>query len=547
MKYFLGESCPATVPESKERLKAMALIDFMVYARKVTTKKMNSRTYEDFFKVLWKTFSSLSTGCNHMDIVFYLYLEQSTKQAERSRRSKLLPIDTNISSNKQQLLVEMDRFWASSDNKRKFQQAFIDWMTTFHCQSKIPIFLGGANTENITSCIQISDGKVIAVPSLRNDHKEADDRMMYHLNQSIKDEGFEKVIIASTDTDVFICAVYHFNRWIYSGLKEMWVISGKTGATTAFPIHRLTENLEPSVVDILSDVQYLLSYKIVSTSFYLTKDGSLRKSTKSELAREVKYFLGESCPATVPESKERLKAMVVIDFMVYARKVTTKKINLITYKDFFKVLWKTFSSLSIGCNHMDIVFDLYLEQSIKQAEWSRRSKLLPIDTNISSNKQQLLVEIDKFWASSDNKRKFQQAFIDWMTTFHCQSNIPVFLGGANTENITSCIQIPDGKVIAVPSLRNDHKEADERMMYHLNQSTKDEGFEKVIIASTDTDVSICAVYHFNCWIYSGLKEMWVISGKTGATTAFPIHQLTEKLEPSVVDILSAVHALAGLL
>ena len=35
------------------------------------------------------------------------------------------------------------------------------------------------------------------------------------------------------------------------------------------------------------DVQYLLSQKIVSTSFYLTKDGSLRKSPKSELAREV--------------------------------------------------------------------------------------------------------------------------------------------------------------------------------------------------------------------------------------------------------------------
>ena len=260
-----------------------------------------------------------------------------------------------------------------------------------------------------------------------------------------------------------------------------------------------------------------------------------------------KYLLGESCPATVPESKERLKAMVVIDFMVYARKVTTKKMNLITYKDFFKVLWKTFSLLSIGCNRMDIVFDLHLEQSIKQAERSRRSKLLPIDTNISSNKQQLPVEMDRFWASSDNERKFQQAFIDWMTTFHCQSNIPVFLGGANTENITSCIQISDGKVIAVPSLRNDHKEADDRMMYHLNQSTKDEGFEKVIIASTDTDVFMCVVYHFNLWIYSGLKEMWVISGRRGATTAFPIHQLTEKLEPSVVDILSAVHALAGLL
>ena len=66
-----------------------------------------------------------------MDIVFDLYLEQSITKAERSRRSKLEPIDTNISSSKQQLPVEMGRFWASSDNKMKFQQAFIEWMT-FH-------------------------------------------------------------------------------------------------------------------------------------------------------------------------------------------------------------------------------------------------------------------------------------------------------------------------------------------------------------------------------------------------------------------------------
>ena len=61
-----------------------------------------------------------------MDIVFDLYLEQSITKAKRSRRSKFEPIDTNISSNKQQLPVEMNRFWASSDNKMKFQQAFIE-------------------------------------------------------------------------------------------------------------------------------------------------------------------------------------------------------------------------------------------------------------------------------------------------------------------------------------------------------------------------------------------------------------------------------------
>ena len=40
---------------------------------------------------------------------------------------------------------------------------------------------------------------------------------MCHLNQSIKDEAFDKAIIASADTDIFICAIYHFNQLIYCG------------------------------------------------------------------------------------------------------------------------------------------------------------------------------------------------------------------------------------------------------------------------------------------------------------------------------------------
>ena len=46
-------------------------------------------------------------------------------------------------------------------------------------------------------------------------------------------------------------------------------------------------------------------------------------------------------------------------------------------------------------------------------------------------------------------------------------------------------------------------------------------------------------------MYCGLKEMWFINGKGGSLTAFPIYQLTEKLEHSVVDILPAAHALTG--
>ena len=60
-------------------------------------------------------------------------------------------------------------------------------------QLVVPVYLGGANTEDITSYIQVWRGKTIRAPSLENDHEEAEDRIFYHLNHSVKDDGFQKL------------------------------------------------------------------------------------------------------------------------------------------------------------------------------------------------------------------------------------------------------------------------------------------------------------------------------------------------------------------
>ena len=140
------------------------------------------------------------------------------------------------------------------------------------------------------------------------------------------------------------------------------------------------------------DVSNLLSYEITPTSFYLTKDGELRKSPKSELTRGLKNLLQNPCPAELPESP--LKTVIVIDFMAYARKVPIKKMKLKTYEELFNTLWNTFSSLSKECARIDIVFDVYLHCSIKEGERSRRSKEDSIETIITSTKQQLPIEMD---------------------------------------------------------------------------------------------------------------------------------------------------------
>ena len=48
----------------------------------------------------------------------------------------------------------------------------------------------------------------------------------------IKIENYRNLVIASVDTYDFACALYYFGCWIYSGLKELWIVSGKSYPST---------------------------------------------------------------------------------------------------------------------------------------------------------------------------------------------------------------------------------------------------------------------------------------------------------------------------
>ena len=113
------------------------------------------------------------------------------------------------------------------------------------------------------------------------------------------------------------------------------------------------------------DIKNLLRYEITSTSLFLTKDGFMRKSPKSELAQEIRKTLQKQCPTEVPATDE--PSMIAVDFMSFARKIT-KKLKLRNYQQFAQHLWNTFSHYGKNCTRLDIIFDLYLEKSIKHHE-----------------------------------------------------------------------------------------------------------------------------------------------------------------------------------
>ena len=276
-------------------------------------------------------------------------------------------------------------------------------------------------------------------------------------------------------------------------------------------------------------VEKLLSYKLVDKSLFLTKDDYLRKSEKSELVRELEKKLATASPISVPFDNTNESSVIVIDFMAYSRRVPIKKLNLTSFKDLFETLLHTFEQLSKHCTRIDIVFDLYLKDSLKEYERMRRSKVDPIETLIVRYDQPLPVEIDRFWASSTNKTKLQKTFIQWIIN-NFNLSTPVYLGGSHEEDLTMCLHLQNGNTYDVPVLKCDDEEADDRIMLHINHAVTVERFSRVIVASGNTDVFICLLYHLSCWRFSNLKELWVLCGQGNTTRAVPLHTLTDSLD-----------------
>ena len=145
----------------------------------------------------------------------------------------------------------------------------------------------------------------------------------------------------------------------------------------------------------------LLKYDIISTPFYLTKEQYLRKSSKSELAQVIKKLLLERCPETVPVSN--IKAMFVFEFMGHCRKVPIKTLKMKTYEDLFNHLWGMFKYVSKDSSRIDIIFDNYFEQSVKQHQRGKRSFDQAIEVKIAHACQKLPIEMENFWSLSNIK------------------------------------------------------------------------------------------------------------------------------------------------
>ncbi|KAG1658774.1 Protein SMG9 [Nymphon striatum] len=87
------------------------------------------------------------------------------------------------------------------------------------------------------------------------------------------------------------------------------------------------------------------------------------------------------------------------------------------------------------------------------------------------------------------------------------------------------------------------EEADDRIMFHINDGVVKHGVQSVLVDSPDTDVFVNLIFHFNTtW---QLQKLYVKLGNRKTKKTVPVHLLVDQLDNGLVSCLPAIHALSG--
>ena len=194
-----------------------------------------------------------------------------------------------------------------------------------------------------------------------------------------------------------------------------------------------------------------------------------------------------------------------------------------------------------------MVFDSYVEGSIKDSERRRRQVKAPIEMNVINYDTPLPVEMDRFWASSCNKLKLQMLLHE--QAIKCKIEKPskvqvVASCFSGASDVVACQSVKDGCSVEVPELHPDVEEADARIIPHAMHAVKSR-MKCIIVLSGDTDVFVLLMHYWNLLHSNGLCELWLRAGVGDSTRYIPVHTIVSRVGGEFCHVLPLVHTLTG--
>ena len=195
------------------------------------------------------------------------------------------------------------------------------------------------------------------------------------------------------------------------------------------------------------------------------------------------------------------------------------------------------SVLSQGASYarIDVVFDRYRENSIKESTRDRRAlKQKAIRKLIDSRSVTLPHDWANFLASSENKSDYAN-FLSTEIKRQSQYDKEIVTAGGfkNELEVWASRDIEN-----ISELCSTQEEADTRLILHAINCN----FKYIVVSSRDTDVLILLVSHFhrmNC------IELWMMCGTQKKPKYIPVHEIVKNLSSNTLKALIPFHTLTG--
>ena len=174
----------------------------------------------------------------------------------------------------------------------------------------------------------------------------------------------------------------------------------------------------------------------------------------------------------------------------------------------------------VYCQHLqkadqiDLVFDSYIEGSVKDAERIRRCKSSPIELSDLQKDTPLPVLMERFWSSPANKAKLQLLLRHWIVR-NCLDKWPntqVYVSGTFSESVEKCMRVVNGSGIIYQELDSGTEEADLRIIHHAANAGRNDA-TMIVVLSGDTDRRCCPrvvllVTAADYWLARVMDERW---------------------------------------
>ena len=176
--------------------------------------------------------------------------------------------------------------------------------------------------------------------------------------------------------------------------------------------------------------------------------------------------------------------------------------NAVTFGDLADTYVRAVLKVGTSYQRIDVVFDRYMEETIKGATRTRRTKSArPIRRLIESRDVPLPKNWTNFLSLADNKADLAHVLSEELCSQAPDNKEIVVAGGFRDE-----LEVRSSKATTyLSNLRANHNEADTRLVLHAVHSQ----FNTVVVSSRDTDVLVLLVSHFprvQC------NHLWMMSG-----------------------------------